>query len=324
MAQFWQFSLPNSPTDYFSFDSPATFTANAPITANSLTGLVTFQLTTGADSGYILKSDASGVASWTNNALGWTYVSPLIITNDSVAIGASALTGTERMRVTAGAVLFDGSVGVVPTSGAGTRLFWAPAKAALRAGIVTGTQWDNANVGVGSVAFGGDTIASADYSTAIGFGARANLRGEFALASFMFNTPGDVQLSTIFMGRRTTNATPVELTLDGFAPASSNRIVLKQKTTYTCVLVITARNELSLSQSAGFEFSFIMDRQVDADSVSFVQGREKKLLADDTGMWDVSLDVDTINSSLRILVTGQMLTTILWAAKLEMTMVSSP
>lgn len=45
------------------------------------------------------------------------------------------------------------------TAGAGTRFIWYPKKAAIRAGTVTGTQWDNANVSYYSVAFGQDNQA---------------------------------------------------------------------------------------------------------------------------------------------------------------------
>jgi hypothetical protein len=56
----------------------------------------------------------------------------------------------------------------IPATGAGTRLMWYPAKAAFRAGLVSGTQWDASNVGDYSVAFGFDTEASGLAATAIG------------------------------------------------------------------------------------------------------------------------------------------------------------
>lgn len=50
----------------------------------------------------------------------------------------------------------------------GTMMFWYPRKAAFRAGDVTGTQWDDANIGDYSVAFGRDSQASGEESLAIG------------------------------------------------------------------------------------------------------------------------------------------------------------
>jgi len=78
----------------------------------------------------------------------------------------------------AGAVTIEGwdglvstgsiDVGAIAPSGGGTRMVWNPRKAAFRAGSVTGTQWDDVNVGYNSIAFGIGTIASGDYSTAFG------------------------------------------------------------------------------------------------------------------------------------------------------------
>lgn len=61
-----------------------------------------------------------------------------------------------------------------PGSGAGTRLMWWPAMAALRAGRIDGAQWDPDNIGLGSVALGENTISSGDYSLAFGLGSRAD------------------------------------------------------------------------------------------------------------------------------------------------------
>lgn len=85
---------------------------------------------------------------------------------------------------TGGNIIALGSVGYgtgLDVSGAGTRLVWAPKKAALRAGTVTGSQWDDANIGVGSVALGQDTIASGDLSLAGGYGSQATGDASIAL-----------------------------------------------------------------------------------------------------------------------------------------------
>ena len=56
----------------------------------------------------------------------------------------------------------------VPDLGAGSRMMFYPGKAAFRAGIVTGIQWDNASIGFYSTAMGYSTTASGNYSTAMG------------------------------------------------------------------------------------------------------------------------------------------------------------
>ncbi|SDM42016.1 tail fiber domain-containing protein [Siphonobacter aquaeclarae] len=55
-----------------------------------------------------------------------------------------------------------------PVIGNGARVLWYPDKAAVRAGFVSGTQWDQPNIGNYSVAMGYDVRASADYGVAFG------------------------------------------------------------------------------------------------------------------------------------------------------------
>lgn len=55
-----------------------------------------------------------------------------------------------------------------PVEGAGTRFLWHPDKSALRAGTIDGTQWDDANIGLHSLAIGENNRASADNSVALG------------------------------------------------------------------------------------------------------------------------------------------------------------
>ncbi|GEM_PF-3269189 len=104
----------------------------------------------------------------------WTSANGTDISNINPGnIGIGVARPTAKLQVVDGAVWFDGANGGTPTSGAGTRLMWIPAKQAFRAGQVSGAQWDDANVGVGSVAFGLDTTASGNYSMAVGQGATA-------------------------------------------------------------------------------------------------------------------------------------------------------
>ena len=58
--------------------------------------------------------------------------------------------------------------GAIPAEGPGVRMMWYPGKAAFRAGRVLGSQWNDSNIGDGSVAFGYETTASGDESTAMG------------------------------------------------------------------------------------------------------------------------------------------------------------
>lgn len=76
--------------------------------------------------------------------------------------------------------------GTIPASGAGVRMLWHPAKAAFRAGEVAGNipdAWDDANVGLRSVAFGLSTIANGFASTAMGIETSASGQGSTAMGS---------------------------------------------------------------------------------------------------------------------------------------------
>lgn len=71
--------------------------------------------------------------------------------------------------------------GNIPIEGAGARFMWYPAKAALRAGLADGTEWDDSMIGFYSAAFGRETTASADASTAIGLFTTASGYGSIAM-----------------------------------------------------------------------------------------------------------------------------------------------
>ncbi len=92
----------------------------------------------------------------------------------NVNVGIGTTTPQALLNVKNGAILFDGTTGSMPVSGGGTRMMWIPAKAAFRAGIVSGTQWDNANIGQNSVALGYATTASGLTSTALGYATTAS------------------------------------------------------------------------------------------------------------------------------------------------------
>jgi len=101
------------------------------------------------------------------------------------------------LEVKKGSVLFDSTIGTTPVSGAGTRMMWIPAKAAFRAGIAIGNEWDDANIGQYSFATGLGNKASGDYSTAIGgFGAIAS--GDFSTSIGEFNSATGV--SSVALG----------------------------------------------------------------------------------------------------------------------------
>jgi trimeric autotransporter adhesin len=90
--------------------------------------------------------------------------------------------------------------GSIPATGEGVRLMWYPRNAAFRVGRVSGSQWDEANVGIYSLATGYNTTASGQFSTAIGLNTTASGNYTTAMGS---NTTASGTWSTA-MGDYTT------------------------------------------------------------------------------------------------------------------------
>ena len=156
--------------------------------------------------GKVLTSDAVGYGTWQTVAataataaggnfdLGPYYLvgnggsTGLAITNaGSVGIGVSP--ARARLHLSEGSALFSAAGDVpatatVPLSGVGRRLLWYADKAAFRAGYVDNNQWDDANIGLYSVATGYGTIASGRAATALGFGATASVESSVALNGY--------------------------------------------------------------------------------------------------------------------------------------------
>lgn len=90
-----------------------------------------------------------------------------------------------RVNVNGGAV-FGGSyagnsASGIPADGSGTRMMWYPGKGAFRAGGINGTQWDDANIGLYSVAIGESVRASGDHGVAFGLRTTAANGSSFAV-----------------------------------------------------------------------------------------------------------------------------------------------
>jgi hypothetical protein len=120
----------------------------------------------------------------------------------------------------------------VPVSGPGSRMEFIPGLAALRAGFVDGTQWDN--IGLYSTALGFNTSAIGLRATALGNGAAANGIGSLSIGSgttangwnstaFGFSSVADGYAATA-LGRGTSALSEAEIALGSYntsyAPSS--------------------------------------------------------------------------------------------------------
>ncbi len=123
-------------------------------------------------------------------------------TVQNVGVGTTA--PGAKVHVSNGAFLVEGDTGTIEgldDLDALPRLMWLPEIAAFRVGDLTSsTAWDTANLGIGSIGLGGDTLAYGDYSIAIGSEAEANngglSLGVFSKASGLYSLAVGQQAET--------------------------------------------------------------------------------------------------------------------------------
>ncbi len=77
----------------------------------------------------------------------------------------------------------SGTVGDPAVSGSGSRMMWYMDKAAIRGGIVSGTNWDKDSIGIGSLGIGLDGIASGQFSMTVGMACAARATNAVAMGN---------------------------------------------------------------------------------------------------------------------------------------------
>jgi hypothetical protein len=113
-------------------------------------------------------------------------------TPDTLLAAYERVSGTQTARLSLfkyGSFLLGGEYDggnsfSIPAEGGGTRLMWYPSRAAFRAGYVNGTQWDDANIGLYSMALGYNVRASGDYTFASGNSTVAAQIGSTAMGQY--------------------------------------------------------------------------------------------------------------------------------------------
>jgi|GEM_PF-6028956 len=149
----------------------------------------------GAAFGGISQQNDLIFANW--NGSDWSNVMYLETTGN-VGIGTS--NPLARFHVQDSCVLFTGTLNLgspseVPMTGAGTRMFWYPDKAAFRAGYVRAYNWDKNYIGAYSISAGYNTMAFGLASVSLGYDVDA--AGDYSTA-FGAGTNADGHISTAF------------------------------------------------------------------------------------------------------------------------------
>lgn len=122
-----------------------------------------------------------------SGTLGYPGVKSLLSLSASGTYADNQTYDKERFRVdNDGSILsvadYSGGINTTaPVEGSGTRFMWYATKAALRAGSINGTQWDDANIGLYSTAFGENVRALGDNAIVVGKNSVAANTGTVAL-----------------------------------------------------------------------------------------------------------------------------------------------
>jgi hypothetical protein len=159
--------------------------------------------------------------------------------------------------------------GMIPASGQGTRLMWYPARAAFRAGMVEGTQWNEPEVGYFSTAFGRNTRASGYHSTAFGTattasGDQSTAMGSETVASGQFSTAmgGETRASGEYataIGRGTVASGNYSIAMGAYASTDGREgaVVFGDASTAggpNSLVTATAPNQFVVRASGGLRF----------------------------------------------------------------------
>ena len=127
------------------------------------------------------------------------------------------------------------NVGAIPATGSGVRMMWYPGKMAFRAGEVTTAAWDDGNIGLASTAFGRNALASGLGSLAVGLSTAASASGSVAMGTTTTASgPNSLAIgsstlasgsSSVTMGSTTSASGPNSLALGSSTSASASASV---------------------------------------------------------------------------------------------------
>jgi len=192
--------------------------------------------------------------------------------------GAVTIAGTDGLVSTG-----VGGSGVLAPSGAGVRMVWNPLKYAFRAGVVTGNEWDDTNIGNGSVAFGAITTAVGDYSAAFGFGPIASGAQSVAFGTYTTASASSSAAfgeSTFATGLRSaafgylTNASGENATVFGqrqSAPSYGETVFGIGATFYS----ITSNGATQFRTTNATDRLFVVGNAIDANNNNIVDATER-------------------------------------------------
>jgi hypothetical protein len=168
-------------------------------------------------------------------------------------------------------------------------------------------------------------VATGVNSIALGSGSSSTLYGSVTFSNGNITALGDSQRVTANLRNVTTNATPVELFLDG--SAGLQRLVLPNNSAWTFEVKIIARRTDLTGSIGSWIFQGLIYRDSTAATTVSPGGSISKTSTARVGLItstnDPVLSADTTNGSLKILVTGNAGQTIRWVASVDLVQVTN-
>jgi hypothetical protein len=236
--------------------------------------------------------------------------------------------GSDNLAQTSGAATICGgtnhtSTGYASFVGAGTSNYCS----ANRGAIVGGAN--NIAAGYASFIGGGYTNrADADYSCIPGgaYGTDRNIVGNFVIAAcldpLLSYTRGTCQSARVILGGKTSSATPLVLTSNGYSAYFNNQIYLGgyANSAYSFAGDIIA-GVTGAGNTARWAFSGAVKRGASGSNPVFVGTPTITKTHSDSGAstWAVAFSIDTTYQCISVTVTGQASTNIRWVCTFDTT-----
>jgi hypothetical protein len=194
------------------FENPLTFSTGFTRTTNTIVNNFSIGVSGGQS---LIGGNSAGESltlSSTANASKGSIIFGSSSYNESLNVLSLNSSNTDfRLNLDVGSGSPDGGIMAVGTNnsgatlsvaGAGTRMFWYPRKSAFRAGLVTGTEWDDSNIGNYSFALGTNVTASGVNSIALGSSSVASDVGSIVIGNLSTSSG----LGSIAIGENVTSS----------------------------------------------------------------------------------------------------------------------
>lgn len=149
-------------------------------------------------------------------------------------------------------------------------------------------------------------------SLAVGDQSLVRIPGTMVVAHGRFGNTGDAQRGTYILRTHTVSAMWTEAFLDG--TAGSQRLVLPDDSTWTFEVMITGHRTDADDGHAGYKALGVIYRQAGAATTTLQGNPSKQVISESNPQWDINIEADSLNGSLKISVKGEVGKIIRWVA----------